>query len=638
MSFEREVPMTIRALVLNWRDARRTQECVEALLAVPTIDLVVVVDNEADGTLRALLAERDRVSLIELEENRGFSGGVNAGLALAAEADSVLVINNDATIDAASVDALERALAADRSAGVVSPRILNPDGSVQSMGGRVSRLSGVARQNTTLGERIDYLSWACVLVRSEVFSRVGILDERFFMYWEDTEFSHRVRAAGYGLSIVEDAHVHHELSASGSSAGRLLATYYAWSLLAYGDKLGGLAKIRSRVGFAALFLKRLAARDLTGARAIARARGLQGAEPAWRRRSDALSRPADRRVYVNAKWLSQSTTGTQRYATEVTKRLVADHGRRIVLVVPADATVPEWARGARIRRSRLRGMAFEQIALPLATGGRYLLTMSGAAPLLKWRQGIVIHDASVFRFGDTFSRAFTTWYRLSYRTAPRRARHIFTVSEFSRGELSQFLHVPSERIIVAPCGADHWLDVRPGDRQVPAEPYVVAVGSLTKRKNLSPTLQALARRGVPTVVVGAGDRLVFGGSAMPADDRVVTVGRISDGDLRRLLGGAIAMIFPSRYEGFGLPIVEAQSEGCPVVCSTASSLPEVAGDGALFFDVDDPDAAVAHVESLRDNAVIRADVVERGRRNADRFTWSATSRIIAHHVLERQQP
>ena len=632
--------------MLNWRDTVSTQRCVASLLDSTALAGVVVVDNESTGELREMRGER--LDLIEVPENRGFSGGVNVGIrrALEAGADAVLVINNDAVIAAGALDLLVEALAADPELGIVAPLIVNPDGSVQSRGGRVSRWSGVARQNYST-RRIDYLSWACVLVRADVFRAVGELDERFFMYWEDVDYSLRARESGYRIGVVDDAVVSHELSASGRTAGRLLAVYYTWSMLSLGDKHGGAVWLRSRIALLALLLARVVRRDWPGARAIRRGAGAtRSDQAAWRvpvieRLRDDAAKPnesgADRPFFVNGKWLSQPLTGTQRYATEISRRLVARHGRSVVIVVPADADLPAWTDGASIRRSSLTGNLFEQVALPFLTAGGFLLNLSGSSPLMKRRQAITLFDASAFRYGDTFSWAFTTWYRLLYRTARYRASHLFTISEFSRADLADVLHIDPQRLIVVPCGSEH-LPAPKADRVGAIDqPYVVAIGSLTERKNLAGCLAVLARRGVRTVVVGAGGKsAVFADSAIPEDSHIIPLGRVTDEDIANLLADAVAMVFPSRYEGFGLPVVEAQRAGCPVVCSTSSSLPEAAGDGALFFDPDDPEAAADHVESLVASAELRDGMRQRGYANAERRSWDVAEGIVTEILNERR--
>ena len=349
------------------------------------------------------------------------------------------------------------------------------------------------------------------------------------------------------------------------------------------------------------------------------------------------------RVSVNGKWLSQAVTGTQRYATEVASRLVARDPERYVLRLPADAPVPAWApTGLRVARSRWRGVAFEQVALPWAARHELLLSLGGPAPALARRQVVTMHDAGVFRVPESYSRAFRTWYRFLYRTVAPRAAAVLTVSRFSAGELAEALGLPESRFTVAANGADHVDDIEPVRPDLPFvdEPFLLCVGTPAAHKNLALPLAALGTGPRPLVVVGAvSAERVFGTptdgpEAEPAPAAVV-LGRISDGEVVWLYRHADVLVFPSRYEGFGLPVVEAQRLGCPVVCSDAASLPEVAGAGAVYFAPDDPISLRAALEEVDSD---REGWSGRGRSNAERFRWADTVAAI-EQVLERvRQP
>ncbi|RZI95829.1 MAG: glycosyltransferase family 2 protein [Microbacterium sp.] len=219
------------AVVLNWRDAPSTAVCVASLLAEDGVASVVLVDNESTGELRALAG--DRVTLIEQPDNLGFSRGVNVGLrhALSLGADAALVINNDATLEphafAAMVDAWQEH---GGRAGLIAPIVRYADGTLQSSGGRVRGIDA-ATDDLVGAARANYLTWACVLVPRATLEEVGLLDERFFMYWEDVDYGLRVLDAGRELVVAEHATVIHEKSKSHARAGVAIEKYSARGLV-----------------------------------------------------------------------------------------------------------------------------------------------------------------------------------------------------------------------------------------------------------------------------------------------------------------------------------------------------------------------------------------------------------------------
>jgi glycosyltransferase involved in cell wall biosynthesis len=316
-----------------------------------------------------------------------------------------------------------------------------------------------------------------------------------------------------------------------------------------------------------------------------------------------------------------------------------------VLHVPAGAVVPDWARQqVEVRRSRLRGTAFEQLALPWAARRDLLLSLGGAAPLLARHQVATMHDATMFRFPHTYSRTFATWYRFMYRTVGRRAQRVLTVSEFSRRELMEILGLAADRVVVVPNGVEHSDAAGTGDPvDVGEAPFVLMIGPPAAHKNIAPVATALSDRGIPVVVVGGpGTLQVFGSraqkAAVPDRSLVRNVGRISDAQVTWLYRHASALVFPSLYEGFGLPVVEAQRLGCPVVTSHHASLPEVAGDAALLVDPTSPGDVAEQVARLLADPARLAQLAASGRQNAQRFQWSASAGRLASALAELRAP
>jgi GT2 family glycosyltransferase len=246
---EPEVVVILRtsAVVLNWKDPARTVRCVAALVASPTVEHVFVVDNESTGDLRTALGAADLLdngacSLTEVPENRGFAGGVNLALrdALESGAEAVLAINNDAVITEASIAHLVAALGNNPKVGLVGPRIVHADGSEESAGGYLVPAVGITSHRSASRNAPDFITWACVLVRASALRDIGLLDERFFMYWEDVDFSLRLRASAWEFTICSDATATHEISTNRKSYPVAIKAYHTWSAITFARKHRGL--------------------------------------------------------------------------------------------------------------------------------------------------------------------------------------------------------------------------------------------------------------------------------------------------------------------------------------------------------------------------------------------------------------
>lgn len=339
-----------------------------------------------------------------------------------------------------------------------------------------------------------------------------------------------------------------------------------------------------------------------------------------------------RPIVLNGKWLAATATGVQRYAGELARRIL-ERDAAATVIMPADAVRPDWLPEHRVVVSRTRRALFEQVALPWHARRKTLLSLAASGPLIARDQLVMIPDAITARYPGSYSRRFVIWYRLLHRVLARRARHVITISEFSRRELADVLGVPEERFELVVPGHEHALEAvtaptDPALVEAIRTPYVLCIGSLTPSKNLAPVTRALAEAGIPVVVVGAsGVKRVYAEEAGLTAPGVHLAGRLSDPELRYLTRGARALVFPSLYEGFGLPVIEAQALGCPVVASDRASIPEAGGDAALYFDALDPAAAVALLDTLDDE---RDALIARGHDNVARFSWEASAdRVLA---------
>ena len=263
---------------------------------------------------------------------------------------------------------------------------------------------------------------------------------------------------------------------------------------------------------------------------------------------------------------------------------------------------------------------------------------------------MVIHDASVAAAPLAYSPAYRRSYQLLFQLLRRAGVRTITVSEFSRTELSRHFGFAIHESDVVFEGAEHILDIPPDEAALSRwglrkSGFVLAVGSRHVNKNFATLLRAIEMLppGQFDVVIAGGDNhKVFGGdAAIPA--WVKQVGFVSDETLRALYEAAGCFVFPSLYEGFGLPVLEAMKCGCPVIASKAASIPEICGTAALYFDALDASDLSVQISRMMLDPALRAELSRRGLRQAERFRWELTARRLltsvsdlAGHPLLRQ--
>lgn len=338
-------------------------------------------------------------------------------------------------------------------------------------------------------------------------------------------------------------------------------------------------------------------------------------------------------------------TGVQRYAHELVgalDTLIADRQFarfRIEIVAPRNLlSTPSWSSIAWRTGGALRGHAWEQFELPRLTRGRLLLNLCNTGPLALRRQIVTIHDAAVFARPQVYSLAFRTWYQTLLRRLTRCSLGVITPSRFSRASLSHYCRVAEGRFEIVPHGREHVLATAP-DRSIlerhglGERPFILAVSSMAANKNFDLMAAALHRldRDVDMVVAGGRNSRVFARTPeLPAQFHCL--GYVSDGELRALYERALCLIYPSSYEGFGFPPLEAMTCGCPVITTRVASLPEVCGEAALYCGTGDAQGLAAHLQSLVDDAGMRQRLRERGLQQAKAFSWRSSALHTMQYV------
>jgi glycosyltransferase involved in cell wall biosynthesis len=320
----------------------------------------------------------------------------------------------------------------------------------------------------------------------------------------------------------------------------------------------------------------------------------------------------DLRVGIDVSPLELTGAGTARYLTNLVAALEREPGLEL-----RPHRFPGASRAAKVARDTVWYLG----ALPAAARGDDVLHVTGhRGPLLSPAPLVVtIHDLAVFRHPETFNRWTRTYSRAFLPRLARTATRVIAVSAFTAREAVELLGVDEERVRVIPHGVE-----APFTPHGPAAggDYVLAVGTLEPRKNLSRVVAAAERVALDVRVVGAHGW---------GDVEVRSAGFVPDEELARLYRGARCLVYPSFYEGFGLPVLEAMASGTPVVTSANTALAEVAGGAAVLVDPLEVDAIAAGIEeAARRRDELRAAGLER----AAAFTWEAAARATANVYRE----
>jgi glycosyltransferase involved in cell wall biosynthesis len=339
-------------------------------------------------------------------------------------------------------------------------------------------------------------------------------------------------------------------------------------------------------------------------------------------------------------------TGVQRYAHETLNAIDAlldcKSTTRWTLLAPKGTKPNEKWNHIEFRTiGSLSGHAWEQLELPFHASDGWLLTLSGAPSMFHPRHLFSIPDTAIYDMPNGYSFFYRVYYRMLWSICANRAKAIFTFTEFSRNRLAVLFPGISDRIHVTSCGADHSsLPVKArgegqdNNRKAEERPYILAVSSLAANKNFGVILklsEILGDADLRIVVAGNSNQKVFGKSEL-ASSGIEWLGYVSDEELDQLYRQAACFVFPSLYEGFGLPPIEAMRHQCPVIASNAASIPEVCGDAALYFDPHSAEELKSQIDRVLYEHGLADSLKRKGKEQANKFTWNQVAQAILNSI------
>lgn len=245
---------------------------------------------------------------------------------------------------------------------------------------------------------------------------------------------------------------------------------------------------------------------------------------------------------------------------------------------------------------------------------------------------ITVHDLIHLSFSEDKKNLQKIYYEWLIKPTLRKAYKIITVSDYSKKKIIEWSGVPENKVIIVHGGVSQYFSTQ-NKKHAPGYPYVLHVGNTKKHKNIERLIQAFANAKIDSSI-----RLILTGKNSEKltaliqknhlQDRIVFSGILSEEKLAEYYSGALAFLFPSLYEGFGLPVLEAMASGIPVLTANTTSLPEVAGDAALLVDPVSMDAISRNIEKIVDDSELRKILIKKGLERVKHFSWEKAAERV----------
>ncbi|WP_029904135.1 glycosyltransferase family 1 protein [Prevotella sp. 10(H)] len=339
---------------------------------------------------------------------------------------------------------------------------------------------------------------------------------------------------------------------------------------------------------------------------------------------------------VNGRYLTQKATGVHRYAFEICNKL-HEMGVDFHVAIPQEIHPDYKFSFKTVKCGSLKTHLWEQISLPhyLKTiGNPLLISFTGCGPLNYNNQIMTIHDVSHERYPDWFSKNYYRFYHFMMPRIGKKAHAVLTVSVFSKSEIIDTLGIEADKIHVIHSNVpfhdkpsrEEILSFQP---DAGAERYIIAVSSMDPRKNFIRLAKAFGNvkdKSVKLYIIG----MSFKAFSTPdleklTGENIHLPGYIPDDQLQKMYQNALLSVYPSLYEGFGLPPLESMTYGCPAICSDIPALREVSGDAALYLDPYDVDDITAKINQLLNDDSLRKDLRLKGLEQIKKYSWDKSA-------------
>ena len=345
-------------------------------------------------------------------------------------------------------------------------------------------------------------------------------------------------------------------------------------------------------------------------------------------------------LIINARFLSQPITGVQRFSIELSRELKRKIPN-LIFVAPDNIKHSEIAEELEVKIiGRIKnGFLWEQVELPVLLrqyGKPVLVNFYGIVPILYSKNIVTIHDLSFVEHPEWFSKRFALLYNTFTPIAIRTALKIITVSEYSRQAIAKHYSIdPAQIDIVSPSVSPIFRVTSIKTNSNLYGRYILAVSSLDPRKNFKNLILAFKKaqlENIKLVIVGAKHKVFASNDLddlLKDDLSIIFTGYVNDAELVNLYRNAMFFVYPSLFEGFGIPPLEAMACGCPTIVANVTSLPEVCAEASVYVNPYNVESITAKLIELAYNEPLRQQLVLKGFKRLEQFSWenSATKMV-----------
>ncbi len=354
-------------------------------------------------------------------------------------------------------------------------------------------------------------------------------------------------------------------------------------------------------------------------------------------------------IYVNGRFLQQNQTGVTRFAYEIC-RAWANKGVEFVLCCPPGETKKcyDISKFVIIVCGWGKSHFWEQVALPIwfakIKGEKILVNFTSLGPVWVRKKVMTIHDLAFMVNPKWYSRPYSIFYRWLTPLCASSSLHILTVSEFSKSEIVRLIPVEANKITVVYNAVASSFYNASFHSKSPEwskfnEKYILAVSSIDPRKNFPVLLRSLryvADKEIKLYVIG-GNAAIYTESVrnlckVAGSEKVRWLGRVSDEDLKWYYSHSLCFIYPSLYEGFGIPPLEAMACGTPTIVSAIPAIKEVCGNASLYINPYDEKDIAEKINKLTSDIKLRNDLISRGYVCCSKFGWTKSAELVSNAI------